>query len=161
MTNDEMFLQLTGMIKGLSDDLSGFKDEVNSRFDQMDGRLDQMDGRLDQMDERLDQMDGRLDKMVERFDGVDSRLDRIENQVKENYNAIEQLMYDQKDMRKEITGIQLRMENEVQRNFSILADSAISDANRLHALEEDVRDIKDERVIDVVIQGLRERKLIN
>ena len=146
MANDEMLVQIMDMIKGISDELSSFKDDMLSFKDEVNSRFDKVD-------ERFDGVDTRLDK-------VEVRLDRIENQVNENYNAIETLMYDQKDMRKDITAIQLRIENKVDKSLSILAEAARSDSDRLHDLESRMQASEDNYVIDEVIQGLKERKLI-
>ena len=66
-------------------------------------RLDKMDSRLDKMDSRRDKMDSRLDKM-------DSRLDKMDSKV---------------------TEVQMTLENETNKNISIIAEGHLDLSRKL------------------------------
>ena len=66
-------------------------------------KLDQVDSRLNKMDSRLDKMDSRLDKM-------DSRMDSLEGKV---------------------TEIQLTLENETNKEISIIAEGHLDLSRKL------------------------------
>ena len=107
-------------------------DWMDSKIDQLDSRMDKMDSRMDTLDSRMDTLDSRMDTLDSRMDTLDSRIDTLEFSVNE--------------VKSQVMGIQLILENEIRRNIQIVAEGHLDLGRKL----DDAVKVKEERELLLV-----------
>ena len=83
------------------DSLEARVGSVEARIDSLEAHMDSMEARMDSMEAHMDSMEARMDSMEARMDSMEVRMDRMEA---------------------DISGIKIRLDVDVERNFKLLAE---------------------------------------
>ena len=124
-----------------------------SDYAKFDAKLDMILGKVDALDTKVDALDTKVTRLEDRMDGMEKRMDGMEKRMDKMDDSMER-------MGKDVSGIKLRIENELSRNIRIIAeghldlnrklDEALKNSNerelfmiRLNYLEGDMKRIKE------------------
>ena len=116
-------------------------DQMDSKIDQLDSRMDQMDSRMDKMDSRIDQLDSRMDQMDSKIDKMDSRINTLDAKTDTFNSRMDTVEIGIDEVKSQITGIELILENEIRRNIQIIAEGHLDLSRKL----DDAIKVKEER----------------
>lgn len=116
-------------------------DWMDSKIDQLDSRMDKMDSRIDTFDFRMDTLDSRIDTLGSKMDTLGSRMDTLDSRMDTLGSRMDTLEFSVNEVKSQVKGIQLILENEIQRNIQIVAEGHLDLSRKL----DDAVKVKEER----------------
>lgn len=87
--------------------------------------LEQVLQGVQRMEKRIDRLESRFDGLESRFDGLETRFDGLETRFDGLESKFDLMQKDQEQMKNDIKNINLRLENEIEKHLSILAENHI------------------------------------
>ncbi len=103
-------------------DINEKLDYVISKVDCLVSKVDNMESKMDSMESRMDNMESRMDNMESKMEGMESIIKNLDNKV-ESYHD---------DLKKDIARIDLKLENEIERDIRIIAEGHLDLSRTLH-----------------------------
>ena len=101
MANEEKILALLGQIAADVSEVKVRMGSMEARMDSIEAHMDSMEARMDSLEARVGSVEARIDSLEARMDSMEVRMDRMEA---------------------DISGIKIRLDVDVERNFKLLAE---------------------------------------
>lgn len=136
MNTDEILLQI-------------LEEQKKMRSDMNDMRSEMTDMRSD-----ITELQKNQREMLDRQEKFDIRQQKFDIRQESLENGQKNLENNQKSLEKDVKSIKITLENEVSPAIKMLSEMQLQNSKRLIVIEKDVQDIKDDLVIDEVLDGL-------
>ncbi|MFV0362847.1 MAG: hypothetical protein ACK5LL_07130 [Suipraeoptans sp.] len=101
---------------------------IDSRVEALDSRVESLDKKVESLDKKVESLEGRVDSLDKKVESLDKKVVILDNKVT---NAD-----------REIRLINLKLENEVSRNISIVAENHLDLSRKLNEVIHITSDIK-------------------
>ena len=155
MTNDELYLAISQLVKTNSKEMEShmdaMEDRLSNRIDNLDAKIDVVEARLS---DRIDNLDAKIDMVEERLnnriDNLDAKIDMVEERINNRIDNLDREMRSNDTrLEKQIKNIKMYLENVIEPRLQNIEECYTSTfdrykvyAEKYEGLELDIEVIK-------------------
>lgn len=122
-------------------------------------KVDSLDGKVSSLDEKVNVLDGKVNSLDEKVNVLDGKVNSLDEKVNVLDGKVNSLDTELREVRYEITKIDLAIENEIRVNIQRVAEGHLDLSRKLNECIRLSSDIKDKQEIQDIYINMHDSRL--